>query len=94
MSSDNPILYYEGDIPIRKTNPVRLNLNESEYKRIAIAANRSRLPVALIIAIAAQPCPVCNTESITIVIPKNLLSTNKANNGRSLTNRLSNDKQE
>lgn len=91
MNEESDILYYVGEIPIRKVNKLRLTLNEQEYKRLAIVANETDIPLSAIIAILCQPCPVCKTDTITISIPKNILSTNKANNGRSITNRLRND---
>lgn len=93
MGGKNNILYYIGEIPIRKNNTVRLNLNEQEYKKIAQVINNTGLPISTIIAYQGKPCTKCGNDEIMITIPKNLLSTNKANKGRSLTNRLNDDKQ-
>ncbi len=87
MSEVNPILSYVGEIPIRKRNYVRLELNDNEYTKLAEIALKTNLSIAAIIAYLAQPCS-CGISSITITIPKGLLSTKKNKSGRSILNRI------
>lgn len=83
-NKEEDILYYEGDIPIKKNNRFNLNLNQYEMVKLAKVINQTGLSVPKIIALLSQPCCKCGNDNVTLTIPKGILSTNKGNNGGNL----------
>lgn len=91
--SDEGVLYRIGHIPVKEINYVRLKLNEHEYKRLAEIAVSTGIAVSGIIALLCMPCTICGNDTVNVAIPKGVLSTKK-NNGRPISNRLKNGKQD
>lgn len=89
-----PILYMEGNIPIRAVNIVSIYIDERNMAAIAKIAKGCKMSVAKIIAFSGQPCPSCKDkpivishQGIVVEIPRGLLSTIKSNSGSTITNK-------
>jgi hypothetical protein len=81
----NPILYYIGDIAIRKANQLSISLSETEMAKAAEVSVRTGLSIPKIIALQGLPCQKCGSNEI--VIPKSILSTKRTASGGNISSR-------
>jgi hypothetical protein len=86
-SESNPILSYIGEVPIRKTNFVKIKYNEFEYRRLVNISMQLGIPVAKIVALSSQPCTVCGNDHIVLTIPLGVISVNKQKSAESTIKR-------
>ena len=73
-NTETGILYYIGKFPIKKVNNITLGFNEIEYKKLALAAHKTGLPIKKILALQGSSCTACGNDNISIIVPRNLLS--------------------
>jgi hypothetical protein len=94
FNARHEILFFEGNIPIRKINSLSIYIPENNFRKIAELVNQTGLSAAKIIAASGRPCTCCKDKAVEVLvddivfrIPRGLLSEKKWNNGSNISSR-------
>lgn len=79
----NPVVFEYRGFSVKRSNPVKLNLDEREYKRLIDAYHDAdgALSFSKIIALQGRPCQQCGCDNALIPVKKGLLSIVKQSSG-------------
>lgn len=82
-TESNPVMEIFEGIKIRQRNPVYLNLDQNEMKRLVSAQvlTGNTLSFPQILAAQGAPCQMCGHSNVCLPIPKGILSNKKQSSG-------------